>query len=182
MFEPSYVGPIQGWTVNFCHANLWRVASTQEWDDLMQESFLVYLRVKNRYTEIETPQHFMALYKRAWIHHFTDLAYKDSHQRHVVSENSLTPEGEESSFEAIGELHHDGDLAIMLKQAPNEILMVLNLFLNAPTELIEVALASWSGKDRRCKAGGSKQICKMLGLPADLDVMEMLADYFQPAR
>jgi len=72
-------------------------------------------------------------------------------------------------------------LAIMLRQAPREVIMVMNLFLNAPTEIAEVALSGWRGKDKRCRAGGSKQICKLLGLPLDLDVMQMVDDYFKPS-
>jgi hypothetical protein len=56
----------------------------------------------------------------------------------------------------------------------------LNLFLSAPTEIIELALAGWKGKDKRCKTNGSKKICHMLGLPQDLDVLQLVEDYFQP--
>lgn len=175
--QAAFAGPVEGWTVNFCKVNFWRVESSMTMDDVMQEAYIVFMRVAKAYPDLETPQHFMALYKRAWVNEFTNLAHQDTKLRAMTPEMTETSEG---GVEPTGELYNDGHLAIMLRQAPREVLMVLNLFLNAPTEIVEVALSSWKGRDRRCKAGGSSRICQMLGLPTDLDVMKMVEDYFQP--
>jgi hypothetical protein len=56
--------------------------------------------------------------------------------------------------------------------------MVLNLFLSAPQELVEMALRSWSGnKDSRRKDGGSAHINRLLGLDPSRDVMQEVHDY-----
>ena len=183
---PCFEGPIEGWFVNYSRAHYWRVQRTMPWDDLAQEAYICFLRVAKRYPDIETPQHFMALFKTAWIRKFTDFANADTHDRCVISINqsSKSQDGSddyESQIDPVGEVDGDGDLAIMLRQAPREVIMVMNLFLNAPTEIAEVALSGWRGKDKRCRAGGSKQICKLLGLPLDLDVMQMVDDYFKPS-
>jgi hypothetical protein len=178
-YTPTFTGSIEGWTVNYCKLNFWRVNGSMEWDDLMQEAYLVFLRCVGKYPELETPQHFMALYKTAWFHAFTDFAHVDTKLRLLVSETTLTQEGEEVSYEPIGDLNHDGSLATLIRQAPKEVLMVLNLFLSAPTEIVEMALTSWKGRDRRCSTGGSKRICQMLGLPTNLDVLQMVEDHFQ---
>ena len=177
---PLFAGPIEGWTVNYCKVNFWRVQSSMMWDDVMQEANVVFLRCQAKYPDIETPQHFMALYKTAWTHHFTDLAFGDSKLKVMVSTTLAESDTDGVEFEATGDLYNDGHLATLLRQAPSEVLMVLNLFLSAPTEIIEVALSGWQGRDRRCKTGGSKRICQMLGLSQDLDVMKMVEDYFQP--
>lgn len=176
-YIPQFTGPIEGWAVNYSKFNLWRVAASMEWEDLMQEAYVVFLRCANKYPELDTPQHFMSLFQRAWINTFTDFAHDDSKLR--MTAPSIFDADDDNLPEPMGEVTNDGDLAIMIRQAPREVMMVLNLFLNAPTELVEVALAGWQGRDRRCKAGGSKKICQMLGLPQDLDVMKMVEDYFQ---
>lgn len=177
-YTPIFPGPIQGWFVNYSRANYWKVKRTLPWEDLEQEAYVVFLRCKRKYPELDTPQHFMSLFQRAWINHFTDLANRDTQDRVVVSQIGESSDGSEISFESVGEVDNDGMLAIMIKEAPREISMVLNLFLNAPTELAEVALASWRGKDKRCTAGGSKRICQLLGLPLDYDVMGKVEEYF----
>jgi hypothetical protein len=179
-YVPQFNGPIEGWTVNYCRLNFWRVNGSMEWADVMQEAYLVFLRCASKYPALETPQHFMALYKMAWYHEFTDLAHKDTRLRLMVSETTMTQDGEEINYEPIGDLNHDGSLATLLRQAPQEVLMVLNLFLNAPSEILQLALDGWKSRDRRSRTGGSKRICQMLGLPLDLDVLQMVEDHFQP--
>jgi len=178
-YTPEFKGPIEGWTVNFCKKNQWRLQRSMEWEDIMQEAQVVFLKCKNAYPELDGPSHFMALYKTAWTRHVINLSQKDTELKAVYSE---THDAEHEGMESIviGELNTDGNLATLLRQAPKEILMVLNLFLNAPTELLEVALDGWKGNDRRCIAGGSKRICKMLGLPEHMDIMKSVQDYFSP--
>ena len=180
-FKPEFKGPIEGWTVNYVKRNIWKVERSMEWQDLMQEAYIVFLRVAAKYPEVETPQHFMALYKLAFTRAFIDFAYLDTKLRNEVSASGIVSQDDtQGGYEVMGDLNNDGNLATLLRQAPREVLMVLNLFLNAPTELVELALSSWQGQDKRCKTGGSAKICRMLGLPPELDVMEMVRSHFQP--
>lgn len=177
-YLPEFSGPIEGWTVNFMKKNYWRVERTQTRDDVLQEARLVFLRCKQRYAEVETPQHFMALYKRAWANEFTDLANADTASRVLVQPQTYRTESGEQLVEQSGDTDNDGTLSVMLRQAPAEVTMVLNLFLSAPQEILDLALGSWKGRDKRCRTGGSKRICKMLGLPPELDVLKVVEDYF----
>jgi len=178
-YVPTFTGPIEGWTVNYSKLNFWRVNGSMEWSDVMQEAYLVFLRCVGKYPDLETPQQFMALYKMAWFNAFTDFAHADTRLRLMVSETTLTQEGEEINYEPIGDLNHDGSLATLIRQAPKEVLMVLNLFLSAPTEILDLALTGWKVRDARRTTGGSKRICQMLGLPPDLNVLQMVEDHFQ---
>jgi hypothetical protein len=121
----------------------------------------------------------MALFKRAWVNHFTDLAYADSRHRNETVPLVIEFDDDSVAVEPMGETNNEGELAIKLRQAPNEVRMVLNLFLSAPTEMLETALAGWSGTDRRRKDGGSKRVCALLGLPIDYDVMAVVREYFR---
>lgn len=173
-FVAEWAGPIEGYVVNFLSKQHWKIKRTVPWEDAMQEAYCVFLRCKRKYPDIEEPQHFMALFKTAWYRHFTDFTNEDTASRvvgpHVVDEHGSAPE-------AVGELDNDGALALMIKQAPREVTMVLTLFLNAPQELLDLALGSWRA-DRRMKVNGSEHINKLLGLPADYDSMQAVRDYF----
>lgn len=178
-YSPEYQGPIAGYVINHMNKHYWKVAATMPRDDLLQEAYVVFLRCKRKYPSLDTPQHFMALFKTAWNHQFLDFANEDTASRCLVEMPRVkTAEGDTMEFELQGDGDNDGALAIAIDQAPSEVKAVLQLFLNAPAELLEIATDSWKGNDKRCKAGGSKRINKLLGLPEDLDVMQMTRDYF----
>lgn len=178
-YQPTFKGPIEGWTVNFCKTNYWRVERSMEWADLMQEAYIVFLRCCTKAVDLAGPSHFMALYKTAWFNQFTNFAHADTKLRHIITEGCLSNDDDGPSFEAAGEIMNDGALATMLRQAPREVLMVLNLFLNAPAEIVETALAGWQGRNLRRKDGGSGHICKLLGLQPGRDIMGEVEEYFR---
>jgi hypothetical protein len=178
-YKPEWKGPMEGWVVNFLKTQMWRVAGTMEHADVMQEAYLVFLRCKKAYPKLDTARHFMALYKTAWQRQFTDFANADTASRVITEMPRIRIDDDFVEYEPMGEADNEGYLAILLSEAPREVLMVMNLFLSAPQELIEIALSSWNGSDKRCKAGGSKRINQMLGLPPDLDVIKMTEDYIR---
>jgi hypothetical protein len=75
-FRPEWKGPIEGWTVNFVNKNIWRCGPDYDMEDLVQDAFLTYMMVRDRYPEVRTPQHFMALFKRCFGNHVHALANK----------------------------------------------------------------------------------------------------------
>lgn len=177
-YSPEFTGRIEGWVVNFLTKNYWRVSRSTPRSDVMQEAYVVFLRVKRKYPNVDAP-YFMSLFKTAWTNHFTDMANADTEQRMFTEMPRSRSEDGDYELEPMGDVDNDGQLATMLRQAPAEVTQVLTLLLNAPQELLDVALSSWNGADKRCKAGGSKRICQMLGLPETLDVMKQVDDYFR---
>ncbi len=174
MFEPIWKGEHEGYATNYMARQHWRIKSTVPWDDAMQEAAFVFMRCKRKYTEVTEPQHFMALFKTALANHVTDLANANTEHR----ENMAMAEDESVALVVTGDMDNDGMLATLIRQAPREVQMVLSLFLNAPQELLDVALAGWRGKDRRMRSGGSKRVNQMLGLPEDRNTMQEVEDYF----
>lgn len=177
-YAPEYDGPIAGWVKNHMKANFWRCERVSSREDYLQDAYVVFLRCAARYPDMDTPEHFMALFQRSWSNHVNDLSNKATARKREVVLDRLPTSGDERAWEPAGDSNNDGELAVMLRQAPSEVKQVLNLFLNAPQELLDLALASWRGKDKRCRAGGSKKVCQLLGLPEDMDVMQRVADYF----
>lgn len=181
-YLPNFKGPIEGYVVNFMRKNYFKVQRTHERADVMQEAYVIYMRVVATYPDVEGAPHFMSLFKTSWYHHFTDMANADTAQRVLVQPQVYYSEdGGEMTTDYLGDTNNEGELAVMLRQAPNEVTQVLNLFLNAPQELLDLALGSWKGRDRRCRAGGSKRICALLGLSPAYDVMKVVEDYFRPS-
>lgn len=178
MYVPEFKGPIEGYVVNTLTKNLWRVQRTHTREDMMQEAYIVFMRCAGKYPIIGTPQHFMALFKRAWGNHITDLSVKDSAHKATFADQPIANDGVFSSFEPMGDLDNMGYLKLMVEQAPNEVLMVLNLFLNAPKELLELATKAWTASGKR-KPDGNAMINKMLGLPAESDPIGRVHDYFK---
>lgn len=174
---PEWKGPIEGFVVNFLHKNLWRIANTHTFDDAMQEAWCVFLRTAATYPTVETPQHFMALFKRSWINEFNDLSNSATAVRAEVTEVVTEVDEDDWTREVIGDLDNDGALAVMLRQAPREVLMVLNLFLNAPQELLDLAMAAWK-KSGRKMADGDTAVERMLGLPAGTKPVTQTREYF----
>lgn len=181
LFDDGFEGRLRGWTVNHVSRNYWRVESTMERDDVMQESYLTFLKVKARYAGVvDEPAHFMALYKTAWTRRFTDLANADTARRVEISSDRSGPDGEaRTSVEELtaGETDNDGRLAVLLRQAPREVMQVVNLFLSCPQEILDLALQSWQG-DRRRSDTSSRKVCQLLGLPGGRDVIAETIDYF----
>jgi hypothetical protein len=166
--------------MNFLSANLWRVARTKDRDDCMQDAYCVFLRVAEKYPDVNDPPHFMSLYQTSWRRAFHDFSTEDTRLREL----ELLSDGREEVHEPIGETCNEGELRVMLREAPREVKMVLELMLRAPQEILDIALAGWFPRDKRARNGISAQasarINALLGLPRDMNTLERVRDYFQP--
>lgn len=182
LYNPQWDGFICGFVVNFLRAHYWRVQSTMDYEDCLQEAKYVFCKVKKKYGNTGSPKHFMKLFKTSWTRRFDDLATVNTKQRHVVSEhfikNAEYDFGDECSLLA-GDFDNDGMLAIMIEQAPSEVKLVLQLFLTAPVEVLDMFSAQWK-KRRNRKEFGNHQLCEILGLPKNTDVVGIVTDYFSP--
>lgn len=179
MYIPEFKGPIEGYVVNCIRRDHWKVARTHDREDMKQEAHYVFLRCAAKYPIIDTPQHFMSLFKVAWNNHIIDLAKKATVARAIVSENQFEAEDEEAWVrDHVGEVDNDGQLAVMLRQAPREVLMILNLFLNAPQELLDLATQAWVTSGRR-RVDGNEMVARLLGLDASQDPLGQVHDYFE---
>lgn len=176
-FEPEWKGPIEGYVVNFLTKNHWKIVRTCPREDALQEAYCVFLRVKRKYTgkvargqrRVTEPRHFMALFKTAWYNQFTELANLDTAQR---VECTMPVDDEGNEFELTGSTDNDGMLAVMIREAPREVTMVLSLLLNAPQELLDAALGT--GRQNACV-----RVNRLLGLPLEQDTLGTVAEYFR---
>lgn len=180
VYIPTFEGAIEGWLHNFLTKNLWRVERTKDRDDCMQEAYCVFLRVAEAYPHVDDAPHFMALFKTSWERAFHDFSTADT----MVRAGELRSDGSAKIDEPVGDMCNEGELRVMLRQAPSEVKMVLNLMLRAPQEILDVALAGFFPSDRRKRSGisaeASARINALLGLPLEMNTLERVHDYFQP--
>jgi len=151
-----------------------------DYEDCLQEAKYIFCKVKKKYGNTGSPQHFMQLFKTSWTREFADLSTVNTKQRHVVSEHRLQDEDYEYSDECsllAGDFDNDGMLAIMIEQAPSEVKLVLQLFLTAPVEVLDLFSVQWK-KCRKRKEFGNQQLCEILGLPKNTDVVGIVTGYF----
>jgi hypothetical protein len=174
-YLPEWKGPVEGYVVNFLKKNYWRVAATHEYEEAMQEARLVFLVCASHYPLLDTPQHFMALFKRTLENEFHDLSEKATKARALLPEQM--DEDGPSMYDVVGELDNDGALRTMVRQAPSEVVMVLNLFLNAPQELLELAQRAWR-REGHYGADSDKAVARMLGLPEGSTPVTTTKRYF----
>lgn len=179
VYIPTFEGEVEGWTMNYLTKQLWRVARTKDRDDCMQEAYCVFLRVADKYPDVNA-RHFMALYQTSWIRVFDDFSTQDT----LVREVELLSDGRAVLNEPMGDTCNEGELLVKLREAPREVRMVLELLLRAPQEILDIALAGWFPNDKRTPNGisakSSARINALLGLPADMNTLEQVREYFQP--
>lgn len=180
-YVPEWKGAVEGYAVNQVTRNLWRVIKTHDRDDLMQEARIAYWKCEKAYPVLDTPEHFMALYKTALRNRINELSNKNTRTAAV----SLNDDWQDVRMddrvrrEQPGDLDNDGYIATLVKQAPREVAMVLSLFLNAPAELLDVAEQAWNGSTRGAeKRDVNAMIRRLLGPGVGERPVERVESYF----
>lgn len=182
MYQPEWKGPLEGYATNYISAQMWRMPRHMEFSDLMQEAYVVYLRCVARY-QVEEAKHFMALFKRALCTEITDLSVKATKQRQEVLSCAADDEHTDFAPEALpGDMDNNGALLVAIRQMPREVSTIVALFLSAPQELLDLASAAWNSRQRgsQPRAGSTKHINRLLGLPESSDPIGTVERYFRP--
>jgi DNA-directed RNA polymerase specialized sigma24 family protein len=122
----------RGWLYAFARANEWRLAPAYELDDLVQDGFLVFLKIKNRYPHANKPAHLMALFKTSYTNYFIDLERKHRRRAELFS---ITLESDLGFALADCRALVEPDTSPELASAPLEFRRYIAVLNNAP-ELI----------------------------------------------
>jgi|ERR1019366_4799806 hypothetical protein len=179
-YTPQWKGFVEGFVTNFLKKNYWRVQSHMEYDDVMQEAYVKFLYLKRKYGALDTPQHFMALYKISWVNDFHELSTLASKHRLEVCEHQLLDEDSDyfNMIESVvGDTNNDGELSVMIEQAPSDVKLVLQLMLTAPVEALEMFSAIWKQQGKK-KEFNNTHLCEILGLPFKTDIVGKINSYF----
>lgn len=171
-----------GWVVRYSLANIWRMPSYYELDDLVQDGLMWAALVQERYAaKITCRAHFMSLLMRCFSNHVTDLANKKSGLAEI-SESDLCRAAMEDGESVVpiwedllGEEPEAGTLAVMLRQAPKELLDVVKLFFNDTT--VRRLRAPYREFLEGGKETTRQRLTRMLGYDPGADMMQRLYQY-----
>lgn len=191
-FTPVFEGPIKGWAINYIHKNYWRVEKRFEFEELVQEAYVFFLVCKKKYPDVNTPQHFMALFKQCLINYFKTQSTKQSDANVVLDISSIRGGGGDSggsgeplSFEDVlsripGNDPNLGEFSISTEQAPMEVKMFLNALNdeNFLKTLQEKYKRTPQPKGFWIRETTNTKFCSALGLDPDkVNLVGMLRDF-----
>lgn len=154
-YTPRYDGPIEGFVVNFIRKNIWRVPSYLTEEDLMQESHLLFWKLKTLYTQVDNPKWFMTLYKTAFSNRINDLSNRKSKSVDECLESDMGEDVEIAERHSGGS--NEGYFHVLLDQVPQDVRTALNFLdschervyeqLKGDVNLSNSLLCSWMGLD-----------------------------------
>ena len=148
--------PYQKYAWNFFSRNLWKVAHLKgDISDLMQEAAVEFILMKRDYGDkVNSPQHFMSLYKLCLHSHLTNMSIKDSRGRATLKKvkDTYTPQEQRDVLEEREPYYDratlqnvvqgpvvrpDAELNVLLNECSVELKEVLKIFFLSPTEIME---------------------------------------------
>jgi hypothetical protein len=134
-WTPVWEGAIRGYARNYIKKHQWRIDEIHSFSDLMQDAYLVFLRVRNAYPRVVDPPNFMSLFKVALMNEITDKARYRSEKNKAIQ--PIDRDVSEITSHLIGEYSNEGNLRILLNELPEEVKLILGVF-NDPQKLKEL--------------------------------------------
>lgn len=153
---PEWAGsPYQFFAFNFCKKNAWRVSHVVgDVEDCVQECWVLFDDCKRWYgATIKTKAQFMYIFKTAVKWKFDTLSVKDTKLR----EGQQFFESKHSDISVVS----NANLAANLSHASSELKQVLNIFMNAPNEVMETLRAD---APSTCPRQFFKSVMKICGI------------------
>jgi len=175
--QPTWDQKFQGWSAKFISKNKWRCED--DFEDLMQDAYLVFRHVLASYPLIIEPKHLMALFKMTMINEYHDKS-KIRSKRAAAEVSFETLVGDDMTLlETLGENNNEGYLRLLLNELPPEVRMALDAFhddeklaqLRQPKPLSKLArLAGFEPETLTF----NDMLCKIIGLKKSMDLIGLL--------
>lgn len=80
---------VRKWIARTARENFWRVQSFYEIDDLIQDGYICYMKVRSRYPQAKKPAHIMRLLQVTFKNHIQDLARRRTIERRVMETEAV---------------------------------------------------------------------------------------------
>lgn len=151
---------------------MWRVSSHIDLADLMQDGYLIWVKVNAKYSNVKTQKHRMALFKTAFTNHIHDLSKKRSRLDLVAEADLDTPmesllEGEDPTS--------DPDASFIIAQLPAALRRVL-------LRMIETE-SPYRLRLDHTRETTNERLCRFAGLdPTKRNVQAAVLQYLAGAR
>lgn len=116
LYSPQWEGPIKGWARSFTIKNKWRCDTILDNEDLMQDAYLVFLKLAKHYPGVREPRHFMALFKTALSNEMHNYARTMRGRPDTIDDGDCV------------EYTNWGYVAALLATAPEELKLALAVY------------------------------------------------------
>lgn len=181
-WTPQWEGVVEGWTRNFVKRNLWRLQGQMDHMDLMQEGFVMYATIEDRYPEVIEPRHFVALYKSAFRNCVYRLAERRASRYEISGIRIRSEDDEEQDFVETAPSRPDGEpeleLRMLLEDAPPYVEAVILKLLAQEQAPVYVT-------DEGVRETTRQRWARLLGVPPEVDLPTMFWNWIngvvQPA-
>lgn len=130
VWSPTWDDSLRGWAAKFIRKNVWRCDRVNEFDDLMQDAYLCFVKVAERYPRVVEPRHFMSLFQTTLRNYMHDHSRYTQAKRGAIEETAL--DVSELCSNRMGEVTNHGYLHALLAEAPEELQMALILLATDP--------------------------------------------------
>jgi hypothetical protein len=155
IWEPEWTKALIGWSVNYIKKNMWSIEQgVYEIDDLLQEGYLLFLKLRDYYPRVVEPAHFLSLYKTAFRNMFFDLTRVVRNKNRAVEQGMallMTPcEMAEIPTE------------LVLAEAPVELRLILSVYQD--DALLKKLREPLRTNSRQPRESFNSRICKLIGL------------------
>jgi hypothetical protein len=133
VWEPEWEGAIKNWATSFIKKQQWRCDKIYEFEDLLQEAYVLFLKLAARYPRVVEPAHFMALFKTSLSNfiHDKSIYLQRKKECHVDVGVDIS----DFCISHIGETTNAGLTMLLLNEAPQELRLALALVTDDPASL-----------------------------------------------
>ena len=123
IWKPRWEPEIRGWSFNYIQKNKWRYEHTNDIEDLMQDAYLMFLRVSDSYPRVVDAPHFMALFKTSLRNMLADKAREYERKLHLIDEGVVFDPLSQEELTTTGLTFSEGPLAALINAGPPELKM-----------------------------------------------------------
>lgn len=174
----------RGWLVKTATKSYWRVSRWYELDDLIQDGYVCYYKVLQKYPGAIDVPHRMALFKVIYINFIHDLATKRTKAVSEILDTDMqgaTEDFDRSFLSTLVECPLSGmvEVGALLASAPERVRAAFELF---TTESGKAAMRSVYRRRRGGKhlvrETMNQRLCRLLGYdPTQVDVAREIREY-----
>jgi hypothetical protein len=135
-----------------------------EFEDMLQEAKLIFCRCKNNYSgKKDNKKHFMKYYKISLYNRLHDLFLRSYGKGNRFKWDGIDNCVSLEEYDP-GDACFLGDFAIKLREAPKDIIKVLDIIFKAPEEMLEALGLTSKQKDRSKGFSVNKRLCEALDI------------------
>ena len=160
LWEPTWTEEMKLWSCKFIKANQWRTQTIYDEEDLLQEAYLVFMKVRDKYPRVVDPPLFMRMYQTALWHHFMDNGRKL--KKDILTTRKAMEEAKLFMPDMIA--FNDGPLAIALAQGPPELRLLLD-FINDDSNLEKLRAPQRNRVSAKPRKNIDQRLSTLMGIP-----------------